>query len=549
MVKPSNADYLQVFQNPLSTFLDPELQYAEPARNKLGLPSLISGNFAVVCRFTARERRWAVRAFSRDVPDIRQRYDLISAYLDFLSSKCSSLVGFRYIEEGIRVNGRIHPIVIMDWVAGKTLDLVVQETLDHQSSLEPLVESWVELVSDLENLGIAHGDLQHGNILVDGTTLRLVDYDGMYVPTMVGMESNEGGHPNYQHPDRANRPFDARIDRFSAFLIYTALKALSCDPSLRFRYELDNALLFRRSDLLAPEESPLFDELRSCEDTTVRDLASKLFESLRAGGDPPSLSEVCATTTVISSSGDTRGWWKRRGQRDRQESGPDPVPPNARGSDSVGSGWIRLVRATRATSDDDGMSPSIWINQSGTPPSDQVKFVASFWRSIYHLPTCPAARHIEPRKLVGFGSVAEAEAWDYQPCKTCRPNQQRAEALAPPPPGPNIESAQSSESKLGASLKWNPARTKEALTRSSTPIATMPSMAKRVEVGSTVKLRHDNGKIDIVRLASADSSRSGFGQVAANTPLGTAIKGARAGQTVRYRQFGRLRSATILEVL
>jgi len=77
----------------------------------------------------------------------------------------------------------------------------------------------------------------------------------------------------------------------------------------------------------------------------------------------------------------------------------------------------------------------------------------------------------------------------------------------------------------------------------------MPSMAKRVEVGSTVKLRHDNGKIDIVRLASADSSRSGFGQIAANTPLGTAIKGARAGQTVRYRQFGRLRSATILEVL
>ncbi len=34
--------------------------------------------------------------------------------------------------------------------------------------------------------GLAHGDLQNGNALVDKTQLRLVDYDGMFVPAMGG---------------------------------------------------------------------------------------------------------------------------------------------------------------------------------------------------------------------------------------------------------------------------------------------------------------------------------------------------------------------------
>ena len=43
------------------------------------------------------------------------------------------------------------------------------------------------MTADLERHGIAHGDLQHGNLLVaaDGT-FRLVDYDGMYVPALRG---------------------------------------------------------------------------------------------------------------------------------------------------------------------------------------------------------------------------------------------------------------------------------------------------------------------------------------------------------------------------
>ncbi|QLQ08322.1 MAG: hypothetical protein HZY76_21580 [Anaerolineae bacterium] len=53
---------------------------------------------------------------------------------------------------------------------------------------------------NLQTHGIAHGDLQHGNVLVAADELRLIDYDGMYVPPLSGRESHEIGHRNYQHP-------------------------------------------------------------------------------------------------------------------------------------------------------------------------------------------------------------------------------------------------------------------------------------------------------------------------------------------------------------
>ncbi len=46
-----------------------------------------------------------------------------------------------------------------------------------------LAQAWVKLSKDLADNGIAHGDLQHGNITVDdssGVNLKLIDYDSLY---------------------------------------------------------------------------------------------------------------------------------------------------------------------------------------------------------------------------------------------------------------------------------------------------------------------------------------------------------------------------------
>jgi len=76
----------------------------------------------------------------------------------------------------------------------------------------------------LKQAGIAHGDWQHANILIvreDGKQrLRLVDYDGMFVPPLQGKSCPELGHANYQHPNRKGADFNLTLDHFSSVLIY-----------------------------------------------------------------------------------------------------------------------------------------------------------------------------------------------------------------------------------------------------------------------------------------------------------------------------------------
>jgi len=52
--------------------------------------------------------------------------------------------------------------------------------------LQQLAERFRTMVSRLKEAGIAHGDLQHGNILVIDDDYKLVDYDGIYVPSLNG---------------------------------------------------------------------------------------------------------------------------------------------------------------------------------------------------------------------------------------------------------------------------------------------------------------------------------------------------------------------------
>jgi thiamine kinase-like enzyme len=48
----------------------------------------------------------------------------------------------------------------------------------------------VEIGRALNRAGVAHGDLQHGNILVANGKPKLIDYDGMYVPALRAYPDN-----------------------------------------------------------------------------------------------------------------------------------------------------------------------------------------------------------------------------------------------------------------------------------------------------------------------------------------------------------------------
>jgi formylglycine-generating enzyme required for sulfatase activity len=189
----------------------------------------------------------------------------------------------------------------MQWVEGLTLNQFVAQYLDRPAMLQSLLSIWALMGKRLREAEIAHGDIQHGNVLlVPGTNanslaLKLIDYDGMFVPALAARKSAEVGHAAYQHPQRAREgTYSLDVDRFPLLLVATALRALAVKGRpLWEKHDNGDNLLFREADLLSPMRSPLFADLfRSADSLTVA-LADHLLKSLRGGlVSAPLLTEV-----------------------------------------------------------------------------------------------------------------------------------------------------------------------------------------------------------------------------------------------------------------
>ncbi len=284
MAWPSLQDYNEAVQSPRIVFNDPALQGGVPESTKLGLPKVITGNFACVYRLRATKAEWAVRCFHRRYADQRDRYAAVSSVLK--RRRLPYTVGFGYQQRGIRIRGQWYPILKMEWVRGVLLNNWVEANLSKPKAIEALAVEWLAMVRALSEAGIAHGDFQHGNIIVvDGRKrpqLRLVDYDGMFVPALRGMRSNETGHPNFQHPHRMASHFGPRLDHFASWVVYLSLRALSVDPTLWEKTTRgDEALLFKKKDFEFPAQSRTFALLKLVKDKKVRALADKFRKVVR----------------------------------------------------------------------------------------------------------------------------------------------------------------------------------------------------------------------------------------------------------------------------
>src|SRR5215213_10144701 len=189
MAWPSISDYQEAIQNPRISLADPELQQGTPVCNRLGLPVPITGGFASVYQLRCGARTWAIRCFLRDFADQQKRYAAIDAHLR--KASFSYKVGFEFQPKGIRIRGEWYPILKMEWVPGALLNEHVEQRVGDAAALRALAEEWTACLRAMKRARVAHGDLQHGNVLVAGGKLRLIDYDGMYVPSLAGMGSHE----------------------------------------------------------------------------------------------------------------------------------------------------------------------------------------------------------------------------------------------------------------------------------------------------------------------------------------------------------------------
>lgn len=268
MTYPAITDYNEAVQTPRVAFSDPQLKAGTVECTPLGLPLALSGGFALTYSVRIPAARFAVRCFHRQIPDVEAKYDAIAKFLNARAAR--HFVQFDFQPNGVLVKGKRFPIVKMAWIDGPTLGLFLDQHAKIPSQVRAVRDGFRELALDLETLGVAHGDLQNGNVIVTANGLRLIDYDGLFVPGMSAARGSETGHKHFQHPKRTTRDFGPKMDRFASIVIDVSLSALEENPTLHARFNAGGeTILFRANDLADPSNSPVFAELQSMPQAAV----------------------------------------------------------------------------------------------------------------------------------------------------------------------------------------------------------------------------------------------------------------------------------------
>jgi hypothetical protein len=260
MAYPQITEYQEVVQHPALAFVDPDLRHGIVAENNLGLPLVMSGGFALTYAVTTAGRKYAVRCFHREIPAIQQKYNAISKKLRSLTN--GYFVDFDFQQSGINVRHQIFPIVRMDWVEGDTLGVWLDKHIDDAKALAKARAEFAAIARFLAQKGIAHGDIQNGNVMVANGHVKLIDYDGMFVPDMRPGQGSETGHRHFQHPQRRTSNFGPEMDRFSFIALDLSLAAVIEDKSLykKFR-EGGETIIFKANDFADPQGSEIFQRL------------------------------------------------------------------------------------------------------------------------------------------------------------------------------------------------------------------------------------------------------------------------------------------------
>lgn len=289
---PAPDEFCEAIQNPQSCFADEGLCNGYTDCNALGLPIVSTGAFASVYRFRTSERDYAIRCFLHENLHRQERYRKIAHFVH--NDSLQWTVDFDYLKEGIRVNSAWYPILKMEWVEGNSFSQYIEQNLHSSENLLSLADEFKRMVLGLKGAGVAHGDLQHGNIIMCGNELRLVDYDGMFVPALAGEYSHELGHPNYQHPKRSREHFGPYLDNFSSWIIFLGLHCISYDSTLWQLFNGgDEKLLLSRADFARPHTSIILSQLMSHRLPEIRTYGEVVLELVDMAPDRiPGLDEA-----------------------------------------------------------------------------------------------------------------------------------------------------------------------------------------------------------------------------------------------------------------
>ena len=265
MQYPLISEYVKAIQD-ADDNLD-KLAYLTPVLDNHGEPYRSSGAFAVVFKMLDKStgKYYALKCFTEEQEGRADAYRQIADELDMVDSPYITSV--KYMEKELFVDSQCEedefPVLLMDWVEGETMETYIAANYHNQSAMSMLSYRFGKMAAWLRSQSFAHGDVKPDNIIVrpDGS-LTLVDYDGMFVPSMKGSQSPTIGTKDFSHPLRTVDDFDETIDDFSLASIALSLKAISMKSTLLDIYGASDRLLFSENDYRNPSNSKVISALQ-----------------------------------------------------------------------------------------------------------------------------------------------------------------------------------------------------------------------------------------------------------------------------------------------
>ena len=176
---PLISEYIEAIKSADDNF--EELSYLRPVLGDDGLPVMTGGNFAEVFKMmdVRTGKLYAIKCFTKEQNGRAEAYKQISKELKDISSPY--LTNVRYIENELFVDTdqtkeTEFPVLLMDWVEGKTLDKYLRENLSNKYAIEMLAYRFCQMAQWLLPQHFAHGDLKPDNIIVreDGKTFGIL---------------------------------------------------------------------------------------------------------------------------------------------------------------------------------------------------------------------------------------------------------------------------------------------------------------------------------------------------------------------------------------